>query len=407
VVAAGLAGGLLVSGSAAAYDEGVSGELPDSFATRLVLPPGTDSIVGNLETNLDQDQFVLQGLAPGTSFTLTLDETGVGTTVQLNRLDAAGAQVQYTYSSDGNNGNTISGTVPASGLLNLDMCCREGSDGTWAVTLSQGSVSEASLRSGDLPDTFAGLALLAAGTAEVDGTIDSATDADFFAFQGLTPGDVLFVSADPPSINTVDYSVLDAGGAPLAQTSLVGSSQRGLLEVVVPPSGEVAVSAVGSEGSGMTWAVRLWGVESLTSFDEDLFGDLGNDFAGRTVLGPQTLRVQGRAVPGDAADDFAIPGLPAGAHFQLDGDSPSGGSVTYAWLDDAGSTLDSASAADGGGAVSFGGTVPPSGAVDVSVVPGGTPTWGVTLTVPEPGGVALGASALAGLAALAGLRRRS
>jgi hypothetical protein len=120
------------------YDESVSGDLGETFATRTLLGRGAERAVGEINPVSDVDQLSFQGFAPGAPFTLTFDiPTGdLGGGVDYAWLDDVGTPLatRALYVNSQQPG-TIEGDVPANGELQLRMAANEGTVVTWGVTL--------------------------------------------------------------------------------------------------------------------------------------------------------------------------------------------------------------------------------------------------------------------------------
>lgn len=259
LVVAGTTAGLLAasSGHATTVDEAQVGDLPNDFASRTLLPVGTDEVVGDIATLADEDHFAFQGLAPGAAFTLEL-AVALQSAPYYRWRDASGSvlESQCPYTP----GQAFEGTVPATGQIAFSTDHCEGSN-TWGVTLDLVAADETydEGASGDLGDSFEMRTLLGRGALEAQGSIDPDTDADYLTLQGL-PADASFdlVLAIPIGSGGVEYQWLDDGGSVLtSQQVYINSGAAGAFAGTVPENGELHLGMLQSEGGVKTWAVTL------------------------------------------------------------------------------------------------------------------------------------------------------
>jgi hypothetical protein len=103
-----------------------STDFGDLFATRTLLPIGTDVVNGSVFPfeGDSGDVVTFQGLAPGQPFSLSTSSivSNVGDVFQLFQLDDLGGVVQ----DDSGPGAALAGTIPASGNLHFDMTVEGG-----------------------------------------------------------------------------------------------------------------------------------------------------------------------------------------------------------------------------------------------------------------------------------------
>jgi hypothetical protein len=253
------------------YDESVDGDLPGTFAGRLLLPVGTNAASGVENPFGDQDHFAFQSLAPGASFELTLaPPTTEFSTVHYRLLDDSGSMVDQAFVymdastfSGSVTASTFSGSVTASGLLNLAVTGSEGTAPTWAVSLDLVAADPTydESVSGDLGETFATRTLLGRGAERAVGEINPVSDVDQLSFQGFAPGAPFTLTFDIPTCDLgggVDYAWLDDVGTPLATQALyVNSLEPGTIEGDVPANGELQLRMAANEGTVVTWGVTL------------------------------------------------------------------------------------------------------------------------------------------------------
>jgi hypothetical protein len=127
---------LLLGGATVTYDEGTSGDLADTFASRDVLAPGTNAAVGSLSPASDpQDHFTFDALHPGDTLHLAFEPPSQGISF-LSELDESGLVVDQVGAASADTGDHLLTTrVPASGQVHLAVTGTEGTTITWAVTL--------------------------------------------------------------------------------------------------------------------------------------------------------------------------------------------------------------------------------------------------------------------------------
>jgi hypothetical protein len=104
----------------------------DDFASRTLLPIGTDVVNGNVSAGADiADHITFQGLLPGGFFNLTSTDDGGANQFTITQLDDGGGFAQ----TDSSPNAALSGTIPASGELHFNLFA-EGEGSNYALNLS-------------------------------------------------------------------------------------------------------------------------------------------------------------------------------------------------------------------------------------------------------------------------------
>ena len=135
------AAGLADAAAGTTFNE--AADFGNTFATRTILPIGTDVVNGSVFPfeGDSADYITFHGLPPGGLFTLSSTNNGNDSTnlFHLSSLDAAG----QTLDSDSGPAATVSGTVPASGEIHFGMSV-DGSPGAgvfYQLTLPEPSAT--------------------------------------------------------------------------------------------------------------------------------------------------------------------------------------------------------------------------------------------------------------------------